>query len=471
MATSTSSDEISIPPKDFHISTSSDSGSRLSPNRQKCPLCGKFRKTFYCKDCVHSGLFYTSKSKATEGYADKQKVLIELEDKRKNLQNNCLKYIENRAKADVLCTKIKQNRDKNRTLKLALEEKKQRRIVHKEKLISLKQNNEERHKSLPKYDQKIHSLESYIERKFEEYDRNSEAFKKGEINLKKLTKLRVHQLFKYIFPITKVSPKVEMESSDTDMVSAIADASRTTYISDRWEYTDYSSEMKYCIVGPTLPASGNYSAYNIWVAQNRDVPSPNTQISVSDIPAYTISAALTYTAQLVHVLSFYLDVRLPFKMILSDMAQCRMTEQQFARRVARLNANILYLCFFQNVDLSLLRSNETIHNLLQLLNESADLGRQGPIELDLALGNALEQPLSNHLHLSEDSDSEEDNIPAEWEAVPHVQSPEVQAGAGALVAQSTQQMMTTQQASSMAGGLVNSAAASIASIWRGFTGR
>lgn len=52
-----------------------------------------------------------------------------------------------------------------------------------------------------------------------------------------------------------------------------------------------------------------------------------------------------------------------------------MNEQQFARRVARLNANILYLCFSQNVDLSLIRSNETIHNLLQLLHNSADLGR------------------------------------------------------------------------------------------------
>lgn len=53
-----------------------------------------------------------------------------------------------------------------------------------------------------------------------------------------------------------------------------------------------------------------------------------------------------------------------------------MNEQQFARRVARLNANILYLCFSQNVDLCALRSSETIHNILQLVeNESADLGR------------------------------------------------------------------------------------------------
>lgn len=51
--------------------------------------------------------------------------------------------------------------------------------------------------------------------------------------------------------------------------------------------------------------------------------------------------------------------------------------------------------------------------------------------------------------------------------VPHVQLPE--ACAGPINLQSTQMIST--QASSMAGGLVTSAAASIASIWRGWTGR
>lgn len=48
------------------------------------------------------------------------------------------------------------------------------------------------------------------------------------------------------------------------MVSAIAEASQTTFIKDRWEYTDFMGEMKYSIGGPTLPGSGNYLPYNIW---------------------------------------------------------------------------------------------------------------------------------------------------------------------------------------------------------------
>lgn len=96
-----------------------------------------------------------------------------------------------------------------------------------------------------------------------------------------------------------------------------------------------------------------------------------------------------------------------------------MKEQQFARRVARLNANILQLCYSQNVDLSLLHPAKTISNILHLIDtESNDLGRQGPLEVDSNMANSLDQHLANELHTSEDSDSEEgDAFSYGWEAV------------------------------------------------------
>lgn len=46
------------------------------------------------------------------------------------------------------------------------------------------------------------------------------------------------------------------------------------------------------------------------------------------------------------------------------------------------------------------------------------LYRQGPIEVDIEMANALEEPLANDLQICEDSDSEEgDSFPVEWEAV------------------------------------------------------
>lgn len=51
------------------------------------------------------------------------------------------------------------------------------------------------------------------------------------------------------------------------------------------------------------------------VAANKDgVPGSGVTADKVELnPAYTISAALTYTAQLVNVLAFYLDIRLPRK--------------------------------------------------------------------------------------------------------------------------------------------------------------
>jgi hypothetical protein len=101
MATS-SSDESSTAPRDFHIPSSVDSGSRLSLSKQKCLLCCNSRRVFYCKDCIHSGLFYHSKHQVSESYLDKRKTLLELEDSKKTLEKKCLKYCEPRQKADVL---------------------------------------------------------------------------------------------------------------------------------------------------------------------------------------------------------------------------------------------------------------------------------------------------------------------------------------------------------------------------------
>lgn len=53
-----------------------------------------------------------------------------------------------------------------------------------------------------------------------------------------------------------------------------------------------------------------------------------------------------------------------------------MDEQQFARRVARLNANVLQLCFSQSVCPDVLHPARTLNNILQLINtDVSDLGR------------------------------------------------------------------------------------------------
>ncbi|KAK4884240.1 hypothetical protein RN001_000511 [Aquatica leii] len=469
MATS-SSDESITAPKDFHISSSIDSGSRNSPIPQKCPLCCNFRKKFYCKECIYNGDFPSSNSNS-DRYVDKKLRLRELVAAKRFCENNCTELLEKKQKVDKLCSKIRQKQDWISILKLAIIEKREKQILKRNELTEIRHKNEKLSKSLPKYEEKVEELGCYVEGKEDKIKKSKLELEKKQQDLKHLTRVRIKQLIEYIFPITIVQPKLETESSTSDMVTALAEATHTTYISDRWVYTDNSGELQHCIVSPTLPGSGNYSAYNVWVVQNKDaVPSSHSTIAVEHNSAYNISAALTYTAQLVNVLAFYLDIRLLHKMSYSDLCGSDIKEQAFARRVARLNANVLQLCFSQSTNLEVLHPSRTLHNILQLLDPNiSDLGRKGPMEVDSQVANVLEEQLSHDLFTSEASDSEEcDALPNEWEAVPHVQCPEVPAGA---VVVPTTQMTTTQQASSMAGGLVVSAAASIASFWRGWTGR
>lgn len=54
----------------------------------------------------------------------------------------------------------------------------------------------------------------------------------------------------------------------------------------------------------------------ISVAHNQDsVPGSNNSTPIERNPAYCISAALTYTAQLVSLISYFLNIRLPYKMV------------------------------------------------------------------------------------------------------------------------------------------------------------
>lgn len=62
--------------------------------------------------------------------------------------------------------------------------------------------------------------------------------------------------------------------------------------------------------------------------------------------------------------------------IFSEFCGNEMSDKKFARKVARLNSNVLHLCFTQNTNITVLHPMHTLQNLLHLLNtEISDLGR------------------------------------------------------------------------------------------------
>lgn len=78
--------------------------------------------------------------------------------------------------------------------------------------------------------------------------------------------------------------------------------------------------------------------------------------------------------------------------------------------MARLNTNILYLCYTQRVKLSTLSPNHTLENISKLLDLNySDLGRIGAVDInDGFSGSANVQLLQNFLTGSTDSGSDEE---------------------------------------------------------------
>lgn len=60
--------------------------------------------------------------------------------------------------------------------------------------------------------------------------------------------------------------------------------------------------------------------------------------------------------------------------IFSDFCLQELPEKQFNAAVARLNKNVLYLCFSQGVDTENIEPKHTLHNVLLLLKHQ-QLGR------------------------------------------------------------------------------------------------
>lgn len=69
-------------------------------------------------------------------------------------------------------------------------------------------------------------------------------------------------------------------------------------------------------------------------------------------------------------------LKIHFLNIFSEFCSSELTDQKFAKKVARLNSNVLHLCFTQNTNITVLHPMHTLQNLMHLLNtEISDLGR------------------------------------------------------------------------------------------------
>ncbi|XP_055676864.1 beclin 1-associated autophagy-related key regulator [Lutzomyia longipalpis] len=461
MAGSNNSDDSNRAPENFHLSSSNEGTESLGQSA-KCPLCLNQARAFYCCDCLTNGDFHSKKNWSNERFAEKKIHWLNQQSNSKTMEIKCGHLMQKHSRAEGLRTRIKLKEQRVTLLKKQIADIRSRMESGQKELTALNQRNKELQRTLPRYGYKVRELDDYVTNKLSALDKHWADHIAVRTELKKLIRSSISRLIHYIFPIER---SVRESASGQSTAKELADATHTAYIRGQWVLQDSLGEVQHTIVAPYLPGNGDYSAYCDWVATHKDGVPANTSdkdTTIDHNPAFRISAALTYTAQLVQVLSYYLDVTLPFKMSYSDFCSSYMNESSFNRRVARLNANIFFLCYAQRVRLSDLNPMHTIENIQTLLQlEHSDLGWMGHMEPTNTPTKSVESLLKIGLECGNDSESEDENsFPYEWEAVPHLSPLDV--------ASPTPSVPTAQNPLQTAS-LVTSAAASIASIWRGWT--
>ncbi|EAA00293.4 AGAP012246-PA [Anopheles gambiae str. PEST] len=494
-------------PENFHITYSHD-GDDIGgivvggEGTLRCPLCGAHRRHFHCKSCIRHGDFLHTAvyCQLPERFGEKQQRLRNLRTANATLESKGSLMLEKLHQAGRLAGEIKQRSDKADIIRKTIELK---RIAIEELRLKQRHLGDAIRKlriTLPRYDDKVKTLSEFVAGKLEESEHRKARLAAVQERLRQRKRDQVQQLVRIIFPITQTiasrSSLTGSSSTASSGSSACGGATRTAYVRGQWILQDSFGEVQHVIVAPALPGTGNYSAYNEWatgggdgggaVASASSTAASTMEASASPAkvgshnPAHTIAAALTYTSQLVALLGYYLDVRLPYRVSYADFCTTTLSEAQFARKVARLNADIVFLCHTQGCRLNDMNPTHTLENLLCLL-KSPELGHCGPTDRNSCLSDSMEQLLMQNI--GEDSDSEDETtLHQEWEAVPSNLSP-VTTEPPYPPMMALDQRRTTightglhyhhlqQPTGAAATSLMTSAFASVSSFWKGWTGK
>ncbi|KAH0513622.1 Beclin 1-associated autophagy-related key regulator [Microtus ochrogaster] len=400
---------------------------------ERCPLCNTTRRRLTCAKCIQSGDFVYFDGR------DKERVL---------------KAMEGKQLTDQLRWKIMSCKMRIEQLKQTICKGNEETKKNSEGLLKNKEKNQKLYSRAQRHQEKKEKIQRHNRKLGDLVEKKTIDLKSHYERLACLRRSRILELTSVIFPMDEVKTSVrdpadvssESDSAMTSsMVSKLAEARRTTYLSGRWVCDDHNGDTSISITGPwiSLPNNGDYSAYYNWVEEKKTTQGPDME---HNNPAYTISAALCYATQLVNIVSHILDINLPKK-----------------------------LCNRQHVNLDQLQPLHTLRNLMHLVSpHSEHLGRSGPFEVRADLEESMEfvdPGVAGESDVSGDErvSDEETDLGTDWENLPSPRFCDIPSQP-VEVSQSQSTQASPPIASSSAGGMISSAAASVTSWFKAYTG-
>ncbi|KAF9819839.1 hypothetical protein SFRURICE_004193 [Spodoptera frugiperda] len=243
---------------------------------KKCLLCYTVKKNFYCPDCVRAGNFVHSSMPYADRYAEKQGKLLRVKVNRKHVLDQCERLLANKLKRDTLVTEAKQSRDKLELLRLAIQQRRRNIEEKRRELTELRNYNNELTIKLPRYQKRVTSLGKHAEVQRMELENKEEPPHRPQLH----------------------------------------------------------------IVAPWIHTDGDFSQVQAWLRQNKETMGPGGAVcAVGAVsPGARACAALALCAQLLALLSWALDARLPHTISLNEYSNWRVSEGGVARGARRLGA-------------------------------------------------------------------------------------------------------------------------------------
>ncbi|CAH0603572.1 unnamed protein product [Chrysodeixis includens] len=301
-------------PRDFKVSSTESDG-----HYKKCLLCYTVKRNFYCPDCIRAGNFVHSSMPYADRYAEKQAKLLRMKVNRKHVLDRCEKLLASKIKKDTLLTEAKQSRDKLDLLRLAIEQRRSNIEEKRKQLMELKSNNNELILKLPRYQKRVSSLGKHSQQQRMELENKVSTYNEQAESLAALRRSRIRQLTKYIFPVY-MSYDTSESIEDMEFIGE-----------DTAEEPPQRPQLH--IVAPWISTDGDCSPVQAWLRQNKEGMSPG---AVSG--GARVVAALALCAQLLALLGWALDARLPHTISLNEYCNWRVSESGVCWRARRLAA-------------------------------------------------------------------------------------------------------------------------------------
>lgn len=279
-----------------------------------------------------------------------------------------------------------------------------------------------------------------------------------------------------IFPIEMRSSSREPELEGA--LAELEEACRTNYIRGRWVYSSHSVDATYSIGEPCLSADGNYGHLLEWVQQRQDSQQQTALAAGADESshrAFEAAAGLMHLAQMIKVLAFYLDLKLPYALCFSEFAIETLTEEGLRNKVARLNANVVFMCASQRVDSLQIRPKQAMRNVLSLIDVvKRDTPRSAGFEMSSELALSVEDALTQHLCLFDvhaemellgrsGAERERDSPDDDWEAVASMGPSDLSHAGMHNFSSATGSVISRNRSASVS--LLSSAAAFVNNFW------